>query len=106
MLVVMVMAMLMIVLLRSRPVLMGMLMGVVMFQVNIKFYAGNRVFPLPPHMQVVTVQLQLGQFAFQLPGLHAQINQGGQKHVPADAAENVEVKRLHAAARLLIWLAA
>ena len=57
-------------------------------------------------MQVISLELQLGQFLFQFPGIHAQINQRPEEHVPTDAAKNVQIQGFHAATRLLIWLAA
>jgi hypothetical protein len=89
-------------------VMMARLVRVVVLvrQVDVKFNAGDRVFLPPCHMQVVAGEFQFGQFPFQFRRVHAQINQGRQKHVAADAAEEVEVKCFHAVTRRLIWLAA
>jgi hypothetical protein len=98
--------------LMSMPVFMGMLMGMhvsgvmIMLQMNIKLHAVDAVLLLPAGVEVVTVNFQLRQFALQPPGVHPQVNQRPQKHVAADAAEDIEIKSFHAVANRLIWLAA
>ena len=80
--------------------------------VNIEFDALNLAAFGPMGVQVVAAQGEFGQFVLQLAKLHAQIQHGPQKHVAADAAENIEIKSFQSfdlradEASSLIWLAA
>ena len=42
-------------------------------------------------MEVVAVELEFFQLAFEFGGVHAEIQQRGDEHVARDAAENVEI---------------
>jgi hypothetical protein len=53
-------------------------------------------------VKVVSTHAKFLQFAFKLARVDTQINQGANEHVTADAAEEVEVKSLHALAKALI----
>ena len=64
-------------------------------EVHIKFNAINRTFLPAIGTEGVTAQLELPQFHLQRLELHSNINHCTQKHVAADAAEDVEVKGLH-----------
>ena len=77
-------------------------------EVDIELYAFDACLVLTRDVQVVTVQFELLQFVRELVCIHAQIDQCADKHIAADAAENVQVERLHCglSARELIWLAA
>ena len=66
-----------------------------MGEVNIKLNAADRRFLLAGNMQVIAVELELGQLAFKFSGIHAQVEQGGDKHVAGDAAEEVEIEGFH-----------
>ena len=60
-------------------------------------------------MKVISTKAEFLQFTLELLCINAKIDQRANKHVAADAAENVQVKSAHVsetAARLLIWLAA
>ena len=70
-------------------------MVVVVSDVNIKFNSGNGRFLPARNVEVPTFELELLEFALELPGVHAEIEQRGDKHVAGDAADEVEVKRLH-----------
>jgi hypothetical protein len=91
-------------------VVVRVFMSVVMImrEVDIKLDAGNGGFFAALHMQVVAIELELGQFAFELVLVHAQVNERADEHVASDAAEEVEIEGFHldSATRALIWLAA
>ena len=107
-------------------VMMVMLVGVVVIvfvvmmvilEMNVELDAFNIGLLPAPDMQVITVELQFRQFLLQLARIDSQIDHSAEKHVAADAAENVEVKSLHefglrsppvrpSAAKEFIWLAA
>ena len=56
---------------------------------------------------IVVVQTEFFQFAFQRLEVHAEIEQGAEEHIAADAAEQVEVEGFHFGdTRAFIWLAA
>ena len=76
-------------------VMMGMVMVVVMREVDIKFHTGNGGFLAARDVEVITVELELLQFAFESGGVHAKIEQRGDEHVAGDAAEEVEIKNFH-----------
>jgi deoxyribonuclease-4 len=60
-------------------------------------------------VQMESLQLQRPQLPFERAELDAQIEQRPEEHVPADSAENIQIKRFHSnspAANALIWLAA
>ena len=50
-------------------------------QVDIEFHAGDGGFLLARNVEVIAVELQLFQLAFQLARVHAQVNQRGDEHV-------------------------
>jgi hypothetical protein len=86
-------------------------MGVVVIglQVNIKFDAFNVGLLAPGDVEMVAGDRQLAQFAFEFDGIDTEVDERAHEHVAADAAEKIEVERVHAggrAARALIWLAA
>ena len=62
-------------------------------------------------VQMKIVQVQPGEFTFELIERHAQVQQSADEHIAADPAENIQIQRFHftsehPAARALIWLAA
>jgi hypothetical protein len=76
----------------SVPVLVVMCIG----QMNIEFYPGNSRFFLARNMEVKTIEPQFLQFMLELMRVHAKVQQCAQKHIAADAAEDIEVKSFHA----------
>jgi hypothetical protein len=84
-------------------VVMVMTMLVVVREMDVEFHAGDGGFLLARDVQVVAVQLQFLQLPLKPALVHAQVEQGGNKHVPGDAAKEIEVKSFHTKA--LIWLA-
>ena len=86
-----------------------MVVMVLGFHVNIEFDAFDAAPALARDMKMVIVQVQLPKFMFELVEIDPQINESAEKHVPTDAAKNVEVDGFHGsspAANALIWLAA
>ena len=60
-------------------------------------------------MDVVALDLERLKLAFEFLEIRAQIQQGSDEHIAANAAESVEIKRVHSsspATNALIWLAA
>ena len=45
--------------------------------------------------QFISFDRQLSQLAGQIPEIHAEVQQGADRHISADAGEAVEVQRLH-----------
>ena len=60
---------------------------VVMFEMNIEFYAGDAALLLSSHMEVISCNWQLLEFRFELVRIHAKIQQRSDKHVAANAAK-------------------
>ena len=69
--------------------------GMVRHEVDIKFDAVDGGLLLARDVKMIVVQLEFFEFALQLPGIHAQVKQRGNEHVAGNAANKVEVKRLH-----------
>lgn len=46
-------------------------------------------------MEVIAVQLEFLQLAFEPAGYHTQIEQGCDKHVAGDAADKVKIQSFH-----------
>ena len=72
-------------------------MGVI--QVNIELNPLNARFALASGMQVVTLEIELGEFGFQVVEVEAQVEHGTQEHVTTDSAENIEIQGLHGSVR-------
>jgi hypothetical protein len=87
---------------------MGMHMFMLVRHMHIKFRPRNGSPLLARDMQVVTIEAQLFQFVFEGVRIDPQVQHGADKHVTADATEDVQVKSFHDdfAASALIWLAA
>jgi hypothetical protein len=75
-------------------------------EVDIELHAGDARFVGAPDMEVIAVEPQFGQFAFEQARVGTQVNEGGDKHIAGDAAGKVQVQRGHGLASALIWLAA
>ncbi len=91
----------------TMPVRVVVMMLVCMREVNVKLDASDGRLLLARDVEVPAIELELVQLAFELARIHTEIQQRGDEHVAGNAAEQVEVKSLHASARsALIWLAA
>lgn len=79
-------------------------------QMHIELYAFNLGFLLAGGVQMVAIEFQLSEFALEFVKINAQIEQRSDKHIAADAAENIEIKCFHfrvdSLDKALIWLAA
>jgi hypothetical protein len=64
-------------------------------EVDIKLHAGDARLLPARNVEMVAVQLEFLQLAFEPAGVHAEVEQRGDEHVAGDAAEEVEIKRLH-----------
>jgi hypothetical protein len=78
-------------------------------RVHIKLHAINAGLLRAFRVGVIALDLERLKLALEFLEIRAQIQQGAHEHIAANAAENVEVKRVHSnspAANALIWLAA
>ena len=82
--------------------------GVIMRQMDVKLRADDAAAGLTADVQVVAGDAETGERAFEFGRVDAQVEERADKHVAADAAEQIEVERFHedSPARALIWLAA
>ena len=78
-----------------RGVGMRMFMVVIAGKVNVEFHSFNAGFVAAGDVQVIAFERQLFQFARQLIGIYAQIDQCADEHIAADAAENIQIQGLH-----------
>jgi hypothetical protein len=97
--------------LMQMPVLVWMRMTVcvcvIMRAVDIKLHARYGRLFLARNVEMVAVQLEFFQLAFELVRVQAKVEKRAEEHVTRDAAEKVEVKDFHdLEMRALIWLAA
>ena len=96
------------------PVIIMVVMIMVMSMIvrmHVELYTFDARFLFPRAVQMKVMQVQFGEFAFELIERHTKIEQRANEHVAADAAENIQIQRFHFtsarfAARALIWLAA
>jgi hypothetical protein len=102
------------------PVIVGMVMRVffvvirpvvvmIGLQVDIELRPADAGSQSARHVEMIVGQTQLLKLLLQTVEIHSEVKQGPDEHVPADAAEDIEVERVHVsspAARALIWLAA
>jgi hypothetical protein len=72
-----------------------MMMFVIVFQVNVKLRSGDSGFFLARDVEVIALDPQFLQFVFELMRIDAKVEQRTQKHIAADAAEDIEVKDFH-----------
>jgi ABC-type multidrug transport system fused ATPase/permease subunit len=78
--------------------LMSVLVFVLVFmavrvpEMDLKFHALDLAAPGPLGMDMPAVQGKFGQFLLNAAEIHAQIEHGPQEHVPAEAAENIEIE--------------
>ena len=78
-----------------RGVGMRMFMVVIAGKVNVELHSFNAGFVAAGHVQMIAFERQLFQFARQLIGIHAEIDQCADEHIAADAAENIQIQGLH-----------
>lgn len=76
-------------------VCVGVGMLVSFLQVHVKLSARNFSALLTRDMKMVAFHPQLLELRFQLYRIHAEVQQGADKHVPAEPAENIQIKRFH-----------
>ena len=80
---------------------MGMLvmfmmnMVVIIVQMNIEFHSRNSRFLLTRNVKMIAVEFQFFQLVLKLVRINAQIKQRSNKHIAADAAEDVEIESFH-----------
>jgi hypothetical protein len=90
--------------------IVGMVVTVaVIIQVHIKLHAIDAGLLCAFRVDVVAFDLERLKLALEFLEVRAQIQQRTDEHIAANAAESVEVKRVHSsspAANALIWLAA
>ena len=75
----------------GRAIRVRVLAAVLMREVNIEFNAFNGGFVSAGNVQMVTIELQLFQFVLQFVRINTEVEQRADKHVAADAAEDVEI---------------
>ena len=75
-------------------------------QMNIELHTSDALPFLTPHVQMIAIELQLPQLAFQFMRIHAQVDECRNEHIAGDAAKDIQVKRFHFSVKALIWLAA
>jgi hypothetical protein len=74
----------------------AVLVIVAMRPVDIKLHAVDGRLVRAVDVQVpVLVEREFAELCFELPGVHAEVDHRAEKHVAADAAEDVEVKGFH-----------
>jgi len=105
---------------RSTLVCVLVRMDILMVPVDIELHAADARLLASRDMDVPAVKIEFFQFVFERLSVKTQIDHRAEKHVAANAAEDVEIKRFHwnferevldrdpplAAASSLIWLAA
>ena len=74
---------------------MGMIALAAAREVHIKLHSINGAFLPAIGAERVALELELLQLRLQRLEVRAQINHRAQKHIAANAAENIEVKSLH-----------
>lgn len=72
-------------------VVMTVVVVVVVREMDVELHTFDAGLLLPRDVQVIAVELELGEFAAKFARVHAQINQRADKHIAADAAEGVEI---------------
>jgi hypothetical protein len=81
-------------------------------EVDVEFGAGDQGFLTAGAVEVITFEAQFLEAGFESMEVNAEIDKSPDKHVAADAAEQIQVKGLHGATvlgcehRALIWAAA
>jgi len=83
-----------------RMFMLGMMMFVLMIMivvthVHIELHTFNSRLLRACAVQMEAFEFQCAQLAFEIAEFHAKIEQRSEEHVPANAAERVEIKRFH-----------
>jgi hypothetical protein len=65
---------------------------VVIVEVDIEFDALDLGFLRAGDVQMIAVEAKFCEFVFELGGIHAEIKQRADKHIAADAAENIQIQ--------------
>ena len=82
----------------SVPVLVVVfvrIVGMILFQVDIELCSRDGRLLSASNMQMITADVKFLQLALQFAGIDSEVDERADKHVSADAAENVEIKRFH-----------
>jgi hypothetical protein len=69
--------------------------SVMVFEVDVEFDTRDAGLLAASDLEMVAADSQFFQFGVQLRRIYSQINERADKHVPADPAEDIEVKRFH-----------
>ena len=69
--------------------------SMVIGQMDVEFHTGDAGFFLAGDVEVIAIDVQFLQFKLELVRVDAEVQQRAEKHVAADAAENIEVKEIH-----------
>jgi len=80
-----------------QVVVMLMLMSVIviMRQMDVEFHPGDGGFLLAGDMEVIAIEPELFQLAFEPARIDSEIKQCGDEHIARDAADEVKVKNFH-----------
>lgn len=62
---------------------------VIGFEMNLKLRTGDAAFLTAIDVQMIPVEVQMVQALFQLAGIEAKVEQGADKHVAANSAEEI-----------------
>ena len=76
-------------------VTVAVIVVVPMSQMHIELYPFDGSLVLTGNVQVIAVQFQFAQRLRERVGIRAEVNQGADKHVTADAAKNIEIECFH-----------
>jgi hypothetical protein len=66
-------------------------MAVIMREVNVELHSFDGGFVSAGNVQVVTIKLQILQLVLQSVRIDAKIEQRADKHITADAAEDIQI---------------
>lgn len=101
------MRMFLVMLLRMPLVRVAVAVVGVVCQMHVELHPFDAALVFAGGVQVVFLQAQFLQLVLQLMEIHAEVQQGADEHVAAEAAKNIKIKSFHeTAAKALIWLAA
>ena len=90
-----VVVMMVVIMMMRMTVVVAMIVIMVFGQMHIELHACDAGFFPARDMEVIIAQAQFLQLMLELMRIDAQVQQRGHEHIAADAAENIEVKRLH-----------
>ena len=75
--------------------IMIVIVMMIVFEVHVELRALNVGLFATRGVDVKFVEMQLFEFVLQLPKVDPEVEHRADKHIAADAAEHVEIKRLH-----------